>query len=87
MGLFIKLAIRNVKRNIKSTILNGIGISFSVIVLLLILSLSRGISTQIIMRNIQFETGALSIVFDKKVASLENKTKGDSLLEDSFNTC
>lgn len=81
MMLFIKLAVRNVSRNIKSTLLNGIGISFSVAVLLFILSLSRGIESQIISRNIKFETGALSVVFDKKTASLQNKAEGDSLLK------
>lgn len=81
MKLVIKLALRNVRRNINSTLLNGIGISFSVIVLLFIFSLSRGIESQIVSNNIKFETGALSITFNEKTSSLENKISGDSLLK------
>jgi len=80
MILFIKLAIRNVRRNIKSTLLNGIGIALSVIILLVIFSLSRGIETGIVSRNIKFESGALSIAFDKETASKQNKSTGDSIL-------
>lgn len=80
MNLFIKLAVRNVHRNMKSTLLNGLGISLTVFVILLVLSLSRGITSQIVSRNIRFETGALSIAIDKKTAGASNKVSGDSLL-------
>lgn len=78
MKIFIKIALRNVKRNINSTWLNGIGISLSVIVLLLIFSLSRGIENQIVSRTIQFETGAITIDFEEKTSSYDNPF-GDSL--------
>lgn len=81
MKLFVKLAIRNVHRNMKSTLLNGIGITLAVIVLLLVFSLSEGIETQIVTRNIRFETGALSVTLDKKTASFNNEEKGNALFE------
>lgn len=81
MKLFAKLAIRNVHRNMKSTLLNGIGITLAVIVLLLVFSLSQGIETQIVTRNIRFETGAFSVVLDKKTASFNNEEKGNALFE------
>ncbi|MDH6309368.1 putative ABC transport system permease protein [Dysgonomonas sp. PFB1-18] len=86
MGLFIKLAIRNVSRNIKSTLLNGLGITLSVFVLLLVLSVSQGIESQIVSRNIKFETGALSIAIDKKTASYENESQGNELLVNIYTT-
>lgn len=81
MELFIKLAIRNVHRNIKSTLLNGIGITLAVIVLLFVFSLSQGIESQIVTRNIRFETGAFSVGLDKKTASFNNEDKGNALFE------
>lgn len=81
MKLFVKLAIRNVHRNMKSTLLNGIGITLAVIVLLLVFSLSQGIETQIVTRNIRFETGAFSVALDKKTASFNNEEKGNALFE------
>ncbi|MCD7978296.1 MAG: hypothetical protein LUG51_14510 [Tannerellaceae bacterium] len=48
MKLYIQLAIRNVHRNIRPTLLNGAGISFSVILFLFALALSRGIEKQIV---------------------------------------
>lgn len=80
MKLFIKLATRNVRRNMKSTMMNGIGIAFSGIILLFTLSISHGVETQIMSRNIKFETGALLINIFKKTASLQNKKQGDSLM-------
>lgn len=80
MKLLVKLAIRNVGRNIKSTLLNGVGISFSVLILLLTLILSKGIETQIMTRNIKFDTGAVQINIFKKTASTQNKEEGDELL-------
>ncbi|HCM19635.1 MAG TPA: hypothetical protein DIC46_02440 [Porphyromonadaceae bacterium] len=79
MESFIKLAFRNVKRNRHSTVLNGVGIVLSVISLLFIFSLSRGIEEQIVSRNIHFETGAIMVDFDEKTSSFENLS-GDSLL-------
>lgn len=81
MKLFIKLAIRNVHRNIKSTLLNGAGITLAVIVLLLVFSLAEGIETQIVTRNIRFETGAFSVAFEKKTASFNNEENGNVLFE------
>lgn len=80
MILLFRLAIRNVKRNFKPTLLNGMGISFSAIILLLTLSLSKGIETQIMSRNIRFDTGAVQINFSRKIASMQNKEAGDALL-------
>lgn len=79
MKSFIKLAIRNVKRNLNSTLLNGMGLTLSVVVLLLIFSLSRGIEEQIVSRSIKFKTGALALDFDKKTTSYKNAV-GDSLI-------
>lgn len=78
--LSILLAVRNVRRNFRSSLLNGIGISFYSLVLLFILSLSRGIESQIVNRSIRFETGAVNISFDKKLAGFGNKAFGDDLL-------
>ena len=80
MKSFIKLAIRNVKRNLHLTLLNGVGLTLSVIVLLLIFSLSRGIEEQIVSRSIKFETGALALNFDKTTMSHKNEF-GDTLLK------
>lgn len=79
MQLLIKSAIRNVWRNMHSTLLNGIGITLSVVVLILIFSLSRGIEEQIVSRSIKFETGALMINFDEKTSSFDN-VLGDILM-------
>jgi ABC-type lipoprotein release transport system permease subunit len=81
MGLLLKFARRNVHRNIRSTVLNGLGIALSVFVLLLVFSISEGIESQIVSRNIKFEMGALSIVTDKKIASYNNEQEGNHLLE------
>lgn len=80
MKLLIKSAVRNVKRNIKSTMMNGIGIAFSAIILLFTFSISQGIESQITSRNIKFETGAVSVNIFKKTANFRNKAQGDSLL-------
>lgn len=82
MKLVIKLAMRNVRRNIKSTLLNGLGITLSVLVLLFVFSLSQGIESQIVSRNVKFETGALSVSMDKKTASYNNKQEGDMMLKE-----
>lgn len=80
MQLSIKLAIRNVHRNRKASLLNGLGITLAVLVILFILSLSRGIESQIVSRNIRLETGAVAISIPRKMASGENKQQGDSLM-------
>lgn len=72
MNILIKIAVRNVRRNFSTTLLNGAGISCTAILLLLIFSLSKGIEIFIVQRNIQFETGALSIEFDKQLLRQEN---------------
>ena len=79
MGLFLKLSLRNVQRYIQSSLLNGTGIAFCVIVVLFIFSLSKGIESQIVSRTIKFETGAVTVDFKKKIAGLQNKSEGDSL--------
>ncbi|MDR0506813.1 MAG: ABC transporter permease [Dysgonamonadaceae bacterium] len=81
ISLFIRLAIRNVYRNANATILNGIGISCSIILVLFILSLSKGIETQMILRNINFETGAITVDINKDLASVKNKEYGDSIFK------
>lgn len=80
MRLLVRLAIRNVGRNFKPALLNGIGIGFAVWVLVLILSLARGIESQIVGRSVRFETGAVSVVFDKKTVGFENRLAGDRLM-------
>lgn len=80
MRLFIKLAMRNVRRNKRSTLLNGCGIALSAMVLLLVFSLSHGIEQQVVSRNVKFDTGALSVNFDKKVASFQNELEGNRML-------
>lgn len=82
MRLLLKLAWRNIGRNRKSTLLNGIGIAFSAGILLFILFLSRGIESQIVGRSIQFETGALSIVFTKEITGMERAAEGTGLFEE-----
>lgn len=79
MLIYIKLAIRNVHKNLKSMSLNGIGIALTVIVIVFILSFSRGIETQIVQRNIEFETGAITIKLKKEIGGWENQQVGDSL--------
>ena len=81
MSLFLKFAMRNTSRNAKTTLLNGIGISFLAIILLIILSLSAGIEHYIIRNNIKFETGAVSIAVHKDILSYNKKAFGDSLLQ------
>lgn len=81
MELFAKLAVRNVHRNMKSTLLNGIGITLAVIVLLFVFALAQGIESQIVTRNIRFETGAFTVVLDKKTASFNNENKGNVLFD------
>ena len=82
MRLLLKLAWRNIGRNRKSTLLNGIGIAFSAGILLFILFLSRGIESQLVGRSIQFETGALSIVFTKEITGMERTDQGRRLFEE-----
>lgn len=80
MNLLFRLAARNVRRNMKSTLLCGISISISAAVLLLAFSISRGIESHIVSRNVKFESGGVSISFDKETGSMRNKHAGDSLL-------
>ncbi|MGF7028594.1 ABC transporter permease [Sphingobacterium sp. HSC-15S19] len=82
MNILIKIAIRNIRRNFSTTLLNGAGISCTAILLLLIFSLSKGIETFIVQRNIQFETGALSIEFDKQLLRQENNELAIPLLKE-----
>lgn len=86
MDLFIKLAIRNVHRNFRSALLNGLGITLAVVLLLLIFSLSRGIEKQIVGRSIRFDSGALDFTFSKKTASTQNQVQGDSLFREIRHT-
>ncbi len=88
MRIFIILAIRNVYKNYRSTLLNSVGITICAIITLFIFSLSNGIESQIITRSINYESGAVSISLDKKIGSTQNKSSGDSLLyklENLFN--
>lgn len=82
MNILIKIAVRNIRRNFSTTLLNGAGISCTAILLLLIFSLSKGIETFIVQRNIQFETGALSIEFDKQLLRQENNEIAIPLLKE-----
>lgn len=59
--------------------LNGIGIALTVLLLVFIFSLSRGIENQIVNRNIRFETGGVMIRLDKEIAGWERQVEGDSL--------
>lgn len=77
MFIYLKLAIRNVHKNIRSLSLNGIGIALTVIVILFILSFSRGIENQIVLRNIQFETGGIVIHLEKEMAGWENRQQNE----------
>jgi ABC-type lipoprotein release transport system permease subunit len=79
ISLFIRLAMRNVCRNTSATVLNGIGITCSVILILFILSVSKGIEANMVLRNINFETGAITIDINKDLASVVNKEYGDSI--------
>lgn len=79
MWMFIRMAVRNVHKNLKSMTLNGIGIALTVFLLVFIFSLSRGIENQIVQRNIQFETGGVMIRLDKDLIGWENQTEGDSI--------
>lgn len=75
----IKIAIRNVHKNLRSMTLNGVGIALTVLLLVFILSLSRGIENQIVNRNIRFETGGVMIRLDKEITGWEKQAEGDSL--------
>lgn len=79
MYIFIKMAVRNVHKNLKSMTLNGVGIALTVFLLVFIFSLSRGIENQIVQRNIQFETGGVMIRMDKDLIGWENQIAGDSI--------
>lgn len=58
---------------------NGVGIVITVMLLVFIFSFSRGIETQIVERNIRFETGGVTVRFDKEVTGWQNQLTGDSL--------
>lgn len=75
----LKIAIRNVHKNLRSMALNGIGIALTVFLLVFIFSLSRGIENQIVNRNIRFETGGVMIRLDKEITGWEKQEQGDSL--------
>jgi len=75
----MKLAIRNVHKNLSSMSLNGIGIMLTVVVIVFILSFSRGIESQVVQRNIEFETGAITIKIKKEIAGWEKQEEGDSI--------
>jgi ABC-type lipoprotein release transport system permease subunit len=79
MLIYIKLAIRNVHKNFRSIRLNGAGIALTVIAVVFIFSLSRGIMNQIVTRNIQFETGAITLTLKRELITGENKQAGDKL--------
>jgi ABC-type lipoprotein release transport system permease subunit len=79
MLIYIKLAIRNVHKNFRSVRLNGAGIALTVIAVVFIFSLSRGIMNQIVTRNIQFETGAVTLTLKRELITVENKQAGDKL--------
>lgn len=81
MNILFKYAVRNVKRNFSSTLLNGIGITLTVVVLLLIFALSRGIEKDIVQRNIRFENGAISLKLDKKLLSQNNSSPSNIFFE------
>lgn len=81
MWMYIKIAVRNVHKNLKSMAFNGVGIALTAMLLVLILSFSRGIETQIVQRNIRFETGGMVIQFDKDLMGWENQHTGDSLYQ------
>jgi len=61
--------------------LNGVGIALTVLLLVFILSLSRGIENQIVNRNIRFETGGVMIRLDKEITGWEKQAQGDSLFQ------
>ncbi|MDH6316691.1 putative ABC transport system permease protein [Parabacteroides sp. PF5-5] len=77
MYIYIKQAVRNVHKNIGTVWLNGLGIALTVMMVILIFSLSRGIESQIVMRNIKFETGAIRLNLKKELSGYENKVFGD----------
>ncbi len=79
MFIYMKLAIRNVHKNLSSMSLNGIGIMLTVVVIVFILSFSRGIESQVVQRNIEFETGAITIKIKKEIAGWEKQEEGDSI--------
>lgn len=81
MLIYIKLAIRNVHKNLRSVWLNGVGIALTVIAIVFILSLSRGIMNQIVARNIKFETGAITLTIKRELITYENKQAGDEIYE------
>jgi len=59
--------------------LNGIGISLTVITLLIILSFSRGIENRIVARNIRFETGSICIKLKKELMGWKEEKAGSLL--------
>jgi ABC-type lipoprotein release transport system permease subunit len=79
MFIYIKLAIRNVHKSFRSVWLNGIGIALTVIAVVFIFSLSRGIMNQIVTRNIKFETGAITLTIKRELITYENKQAGDEI--------
>lgn len=81
MFIYIKLAVRNVHKNLRSLSLNGAGIMLTVISVVFILSFSRGIERGIVDRNIAFETGAVTIKIDKEIAGVENRSEGDAVYQ------
>ncbi|MDR1161683.1 MAG: ABC transporter permease [Tannerellaceae bacterium] len=79
MLIYIKLAIRNVHKRFRSVWLNGIGIALTVIAVVFIFSLSRGVMNQIVTRNIQFETGAITLTVKQELITYKNKQAGDEI--------
>ncbi|MDR0749560.1 MAG: ABC transporter permease [Tannerellaceae bacterium] len=79
MLIYIKLAIRNVHKNFRSVRLNGVGIALAVIAVVFIFSLSRGVMNQIVTRNIQFETGAVTLTLKQELITCDNKQAGDEI--------
>ena len=79
MLILIKLAIRNVHKNLRSVWLSGVGIALTVVAIVFIFSLSRGIMHQIVARSVKFETGAVTLTLKKELITYENKQGGDEI--------
>jgi len=79
MSIYTKLAARNVYKNLRSNWLNGSGIMLTVIAVVFILSLSRGIEEQMVMRDIRFGTGAVRVKIKKELTGWINQKTGDCI--------